>query len=115
MLLLPLALVPWILALAAEKSRARALLSGFLFGLAYWSASIPWIFYVVTHYGGQSPLMGVVCVAILATILAEWTAIVGWGSWPVRRRIPGSASRSSRCWMAAEHARSFIYGGSRGT
>ena len=111
-LLLPLALVPWILALAAEESRGRALVSGILFGLAYWSASIPWIFYVVTHYGGQSPVMGVVCVAILAAILAEWTAIVGWGV--VACAAPGSWKRFAAfplLWMAAEHARSFIYGG----
>jgi apolipoprotein N-acyltransferase len=111
-LLLPLALVPWILALAAEKSRGRALLSGFLFGLAYWCASIPWIFYVVTHYGGQSSFMGVVCVGILATILAEWSAIVAWGV--VACAAPGSWRRLAAfplLWMAAEHARSFIYGG----
>ena len=60
-LLLPVAPVPWLVALAAEESRGRALLSGFLFGMAYWCASIPWIFYVVTHYGGQGSAMGVVC------------------------------------------------------
>jgi apolipoprotein N-acyltransferase len=111
-LLLPLALVPWILALAAEKSRGRALISGLLFGLAYWSASIPWIAFVVTHYGGQSSVMGVVCVGILAAILAEWTALVGWGV--VACAPPGSWKRFAAfplLWMATEHARSFVYGG----
>ncbi|HLN58630.1 MAG TPA: apolipoprotein N-acyltransferase, partial [Thermoanaerobaculia bacterium] len=111
-LLLPLALVPWILALSAERSRVRALVSGFLFGLAYWIASIPWIFYVVTHYGGQSSVMGVVCVVILAAILAEWPAIVGWGV--AACAPPGSWRRLAAfplLWMAAEHARSFVYGG----
>jgi apolipoprotein N-acyltransferase len=111
-LLLPLALVPWILALSAERSRMRALVSGFLFGLAYWIASIPWIFYVVTHYGGQSSVMGVVCVIILAAILAEWPAIVGWGV--VAFAPSGSWRRLAvfpLLWMAAEHARSFVYGG----
>ncbi len=64
-LLLPLAPVPWLVALAREQSRGRALLSGFLFGLAYWCASIPWIVFVVTHYGGQSAVMGVVCLVLL--------------------------------------------------
>ncbi len=111
-LLLPLALVPWMLALAAEESRARALLSGFVFGLAYWCASIPWIFYVVTRYGGQSEVMGVICVLILAAILAEWPAVVAWGVVSCARA--GSWRRFAAfplLWMAAEHARSFVYGG----
>ncbi len=65
-LLLPLALVPWLVALVREESPGRAFWSGAAFGLAYWCASIPWIFYVVTHYGGQSGVMGVVCLVILA-------------------------------------------------
>ena len=66
-LLLPLALVPWLVALArrGERGVGRSC-SGVLFGLAYWCASIPWIFYVVTHYGGQPGPMGVVCLVILA-------------------------------------------------
>jgi len=110
--LLPLALVPWLVALAREESRARALLSGFLFGLAYWCASIPWIVYVVTRFGGQGGAMGVLCLVLLAGILAEWSAVVAWGA--VASGPPGSARRLALfplLWMAAEHARSFVYGG----
>src|SRR6185369_5678118 len=110
--LLPLALVPWLVALAGEERRSRALFSGVLFGLAYWCASIPWIFHVVTRYGGQGPVMGVVCVAILAGILAQWPAAVAWatassapaGSWKRLALFP-------LFWTAAEHLRSFVYGG----
>ncbi|HXM78346.1 MAG TPA: hypothetical protein VOA00_03845, partial [Thermoanaerobaculia bacterium] len=70
-LLLPLALVPWIAALAVEQRRWRALASGALFGLSYWCASVPWVSYVVTVYGGQPGAMGAVCVLLLAAILAE--------------------------------------------
>lgn len=110
--LLVLAPVPWLVALAREESRWRALLSGVVFGLAYWCASIPWIFYVVTHYGGQSGVMGVVCLVILTGILAEWPAIVAWGT--VACAPPGSRWRLAvfpLLWMATEHARSFVYGG----
>ena len=79
-LLLPLALTPWLIALGREESRGRALASGFLFGLAFWCASIPWIVYVVTRYGGQSPALGVVSLVILAAILAEWPAVVAWAT-----------------------------------
>jgi len=111
-ILLPLALVPWLVALGREESRTRALVSGALFGMAYWCASIPWIFYVVTHYGGQSPVMGVVCLVILAGILAEWPAIVAWGA--VACAPPGSARRLAAfplLWMATEHWRTVAYGG----
>lgn len=111
-LLLPLALVPWLVGLAREESRVRALLSGLLFGLVFWCASIPWIVHVVTRYGGQSRVMGVVCLVILAGILAEWPAIVGWTM--VAWAPPNSLRRLAvfpLLWMASEHARSFIYGG----
>ncbi len=112
-LLLPLALVPWLAALAREKSRSRALWSGVLFGVAHWCASIPWIYYVVTRYGGQGGLMGVVCLVILSLILAEWPAIVAWGT--VAAAPAGSAWRLAAfplLWMATEHVRSeLVYGG----
>jgi len=111
-LLLPIALVPWLVRLFREESPLAALLSGALFGLAYWCASIPWIIYVVTHYGGQSAVMGVVCLALLALILAEWPAIVAWGT--VAAGPPGSAVRLAAfplLWVAAEHARTVAYKG----
>ncbi len=111
-LLLPLALVPWLVALAREPNRARALLSGLVFGLTYWCLSIPWILHVVTRFGGQSGAMGVVCLLILAAILAEWPALVAWGA--AAAAPAGSAWRLlafALLWAASEHARSFIYGG----
>ncbi|HEY4231730.1 MAG TPA: apolipoprotein N-acyltransferase [Thermoanaerobaculia bacterium] len=111
-LLLPLSLAPWLVALRREESAGRALLSGFLFGLAYWCASIPWIVYVVTHYGGQSPALGVISLVILAAILAEWPALVAWAT--VRAAPAGSGWRLAvfpLLWMASEHLRSFVYKG----
>ncbi len=111
-ILLPVAPVAWLVALVRETSRARAFLSGVLFALAYWCASIPWIFFVVTHYGGQNALMGVVCLLLLALILAQWPAVVAWGT--AAAAPAGSARRLAvfpLLWMASEHARSFVYGG----
>jgi apolipoprotein N-acyltransferase len=111
-LLLPLALVPWLAALALEESRARALLSGFLFGLTYWCVSIPWIVYVVTHYGGQSAALGVVSLVLLASILAEWPALVAWGTAACAPARSGwRLAIFPLLWAASEHARSFVYGG----
>ncbi|MEP6993011.1 MAG: apolipoprotein N-acyltransferase [Acidobacteriota bacterium] len=112
LVLLPLALVPWLVALSREESPARALFSGFLFGVAFWCGSIPWIFYVVTHYGGQSPALGVASLVILAAILSQWPALVALAA--VACGPPGSARRLAvfpLLWMASEHGRAFVYGG----
>ncbi len=111
-LLLPVAPVPWLVALAREESRGRALFSGFLFGMAFWCASIPWIVFVVTHYGGQGAVMGVVCLVLLSAILAEWPAVVAWGA--AAFAPAGSGARLAvfpLLWMASEHARSYVYKG----
>ena len=111
-LLLPVALVPWLVTLAREESRWRGLLSGAVFGLVYWCISIRWITYVVTQYGGQSGVMGVVCLVILAAILAEWPAFVGWGM--VAAAPAGNGWRLAVfpiLWAASEHARAFVYKG----
>jgi len=110
--LLPIALVPWLVALTGEESRGRALLSGIVFGLVHWCAAIPWIVYVVTHYGGQSAVMGVVCLVILALILAEWPALVALGA--AASAPAGSPLRLAAfpiLWAAAEHARIVVYKG----
>jgi apolipoprotein N-acyltransferase len=110
-LLLPIALIPWLIALGLENRPLRALASGLIFGLAYWCASIPWIVYVVTHYGGQSGVMGVVCLVLLALILAEWPALVAWGT--VVATPPGGWRYAvfPLFWMASEHARTVVYKG----
>lgn len=109
--LLPVAPVPWLVALLHEERRLTATLSGVFFGLVFWCASIPWVFHVVTHFGGQSGAMGVVCVVLLAAILAEWPALVAFGA---AAAPAGSLSRLALfpiLWAAAEHARSYVYGG----
>ena len=111
-LLLPLALVPWLVVLSLEEERTRALFSGVLFGLAYWCCSIPWIFHVVTRYGGQGSFKGIVCVSILAGILSQWPAAVAWAA--VSCAPPGSWKRLAvfpLFWTVSEHLRSFVYGG----
>ena len=111
-LLAPLALVPWIAALAVEEKRSRGLLAGFLFGMAYWIVSIPWILFVVTRFGGQSKAMGVLSVVILAAINAEWPSIVGWAA--VSAAPPRSPWRFAVfpfLWLAAEHVRANVYRG----
>src|SRR5262249_5708139 len=110
--LLPLAPVPWLVALTQEESRRRAFLSGVLFGMAYWCASIPWIIYVVTHYGGQGAAMGVVCLVCWAATVWGRPALAAGG--PPASPRAGSGARlafSPPLGMASEPARSFVYKG----
>jgi apolipoprotein N-acyltransferase len=56
--------------------------------------------------------MGVLCLVLLAAILAEWPAVVAWGA--VAAGPSGSMRRLAvfpLLWAASEHARSFVYGG----
>jgi apolipoprotein N-acyltransferase len=111
-LLAPLALVPWIVALTVEEKRSRGLLSGFLFGMAYWLVSIPWIVYVVTRFGSQSNAMGILSLVSVSAIVAEWPAVVGWAI------VAVAPARSVRrlavfpfLWLASEHVRANVYRG----
>ena len=108
----PLALVPWIAALASEEKRGRGLLSGVLFGITYWCLSIPWIYFVVTRFGSQSSAMGLISVLILSLILAEWPAVIGWATVAVAPARSGwRFAAFPVLWLAAEHGRSNVYGG----
>ncbi len=111
-LLLPLALTPWLAALVFEESRTRALLSGVAFAFAYWCLSIRWIAYVVTVYGGQSDAMGIVSLGLTAAILAPPFALAAWGTAAVAP--PGSARRLAAfplLWLGAEHLRTVFAAG----
>jgi apolipoprotein N-acyltransferase len=110
--LAPIALVPWVAALWREDRKFRALGSGVVFALVFWCVSIPWIAFVVTHFGGQPPWMGAVCVFLLAVILAQWPAAVAWIV--AAAFAPRSAWRLAAfpvLWMASEHLRAYAYKG----
>ncbi len=110
--LLPLALTPWIVALVFEESRTRAFLSGIVFAFAYWCLSIRWIAYVVTVYGGQSGVMGIVSLGLTAAILSPPFALLAWGTAAVAP--PGRAARLGvfpLLWVAGEHLRTIFAAG----
>jgi apolipoprotein N-acyltransferase len=110
--LAPIALAPWIAALFFEEKWSRAILSGLIFGLVFWGLAIPWVSFVVTHFGGQPAWMGAICVFLVALILAEWPMLVGGtlvAAFPARS--PWRLAAFPVLWMAAEHARSVAYKG----
>jgi apolipoprotein N-acyltransferase len=108
----PFALIPWAAALICETRPWRGLLSGAVFGLVFWGMSVPWISFVVTHFGGQPAWMGPVCVLIVALMLAQWPAFLGGilvAALPVQSR--SRAIAFPILWLASEHGRSIAYKG----
>jgi apolipoprotein N-acyltransferase len=56
--------------------------------------------------------MGIVCLLLLAAILAEWPALVAWGTVAATpANSPWRLAAFPVLWMASEHLRSFVYGG----
>jgi apolipoprotein N-acyltransferase len=67
--LLPVALVPLVLALDGLRA-PRAALLGWLFGAAFWLAVMPWIYHVVHRFGGLSPPLALLALLLTAAGLA---------------------------------------------
>ncbi len=65
--LLPVALVPLILALDGVRPGRAALLGG-LFGLAFWLTTFPWIYHVVHRFGGLAAPLSLLALLIAAVI-----------------------------------------------
>lgn len=77
-----LALAPLLLVL--ERRQAGRL--GFLFGLASWLTSLPWIAPTLVTFGGLSPLLAWPLLGLLAAYLALFGAAFAWLAAPVWRR-----------------------------
>src|SRR5450756_2787017 len=67
--LLPIALIPLLAALDGAPPRQAAFL-GFLFGLVFWTLTIPWIGYTVYHFGGVAWPVAVLALALAAALCA---------------------------------------------
>lgn len=65
--LLPVALVPLLLALDGLRP-GRAALLGLLFGFAFWLVTFPWIYHVVHRFGGLSAPLAFLALLIAAVI-----------------------------------------------
>src|SRR5450631_2682442 len=67
--LLPVALIPLIAALDGVTPR-RAFGIGYLFGLVFWAATLPWIAYTIRRFGGTSWPVAILALVITAGICA---------------------------------------------
>jgi apolipoprotein N-acyltransferase len=109
--LLPVALVPLILALDGTRPGRAALLGG-LFGLAFWLSTFPWIYHVVHRFGGlAAPLAGfalVLAAAIPSVPMAAMTALV---SLSAPRSMAARLLVFPAAWVVQELIRTYALSG----
>lgn len=123
MVLVPwVALVPLLLLLGRGRRASwdRPALWGFLFGLAFWLTSIPWIFRVLRLYGGLGAPLAAMSLVGLACYLALYpAAFAGLGArlWPRRRdsdrrgELALALLALPSLWVAFEWLRAWLFSG----
>ncbi len=110
-LLLPVAIVPFGLALHGASPGRGALLGG-LFGVAFWLTTFPWIFHVVHRFGGLSAPLASLALLIAACIPSVAFAAMGWAAALAAPRT--AAARLlvlPAAWAAQELLRTYAFSG----
>jgi apolipoprotein N-acyltransferase len=109
--LLPVALVPLLLALDGVRPGRAALLGG-LFGLAFWLTTFPWIYHVLHRFGGlPAPLAGV------ALVLAAMVPSVPMAAMTALAALAAPRSTAARllvlpsAWVVQELIRTYAFSG----
>lgn len=109
--LLPIALVPLLLALDGLRPGRAALLGG-LFGLAFWLTTFPWIYHVLHRFGGlPAPLAAVALIlaAFVPTVpMAAMTAVAALAP---PRTAAGRLLVFPTAWVAQELVRTYAFSG----
>ncbi len=97
--LLPVALIPLVAALDGARPRNAAVL-GYVFGLAFWVVTIPWIAYTVHRFGGVSWPVAGLALALAAAICAVPFAVMGLlYAWVAPRSAAGIVATFGAAWV----------------
>ena len=101
----------WLVHRAA--SWRRALLLGWLFGVAHFTVTNNWIATAFTYQAEMPAVLGWVAVPLLSLYLAVWPALASCAAWLFARRarLPAFALAFGGCWIAAEWFRSWVFTG----
>ncbi|HPA52718.1 MAG TPA: apolipoprotein N-acyltransferase [Thermoanaerobaculia bacterium] len=108
---LPVAIVPFALALDGASPGRGALLGG-LFGVAFWLTTFPWIYHVVHRFGGLSAPLASLALLIAACIPSVAFAAMGWAAALAAPRT--AAARLlvlPAAWVAQELLRTYAFSG----
>ncbi len=107
--LLPVALIPLVAALDGVRSR-QAIFLGYVFGLAFWLLTIPWIAYTVHHFGGVAwPVAGLALAAAAAICAVPFAVMGALYAWAAPRSAVGIVAAFSAAWVFQEFFRTYVY------
>ncbi|MHB1045819.1 MAG: apolipoprotein N-acyltransferase [Thermoanaerobaculia bacterium] len=109
--LLPVAIVPFALALHGASPGRGALLGG-LFGVAFWLTTFPWIYHVVHRFGGLSAPLASLALLIAACIPSVAFAAMGWAAaLAAPRTLAARLLVLPAAWVAQELVRTYAFSG----
>ncbi|MBK8598076.1 MAG: apolipoprotein N-acyltransferase [Holophagales bacterium] len=109
--LLPVALVPLLLALDGVRPGRAALLGG-LFGIAFWLTTFPWIYHVLHRFGGlPAPLAGVALVLAAMVPSVPMAAMTALAAMAAPRSTAARLLVFPAAWVAQELARTYAFSG----
>ncbi|MDL2718917.1 MAG: apolipoprotein N-acyltransferase [Acidobacteriota bacterium] len=107
--LLPVALIPLIAALDGARPRQAAFL-GYVFGLVFWTLTIPWIAYTVYRFGGVAWPVAGLALAAAAAICAVPFGVMGLlYAWVAPRSAAGIVATFGAAWAFQEFFRTYVY------
>jgi apolipoprotein N-acyltransferase len=107
--LLPVALIPLLAALDGARPRQAAFL-GYVFGLVFWTLTIPWIAYTVFRFGGVAWPVAGLALAAAAAICAVPFAVMGLlYAWVSPRSAAGLVATFGASWVVQELFRTTVY------
>ncbi len=109
--LLPVALVPLLLALDGVRPGRAAILGG-LFGIAFWLTTFPWIYHVLHRFGGlPAPLAGVALVLASMVPSVPMAAMTALAALAAPRSAAGRLLVFPAAWVVQELARTYAFSG----
>jgi apolipoprotein N-acyltransferase len=107
--LLPIALIPLLAALDGARPKQAAFL-GYVFGLAFWVVTIPWIAYTVHRFGGVAwPVAGLALAAAAAICAVPFAAMGLVYAWVSPRSATGVVATFGAAWASQEFLRATVY------
>lgn len=110
--LLPLASIGWLMLRLSRATVPRAALLGAVFGTAWVSAGVWWLFVSMHRYGGLPAWLAAAAVGLLAAALSTYLALacMAWAKWRCGR-LGRDALLFSALWLLAEWARGVLFTG----
>ena len=109
--LLPVALVPLLLALDGVRPGRAALLGG-LFGIAFWLTTFPWIYHVLHRFGGlPAPLAGLALVLTACVPSVPMAAMTALAAMAAPRSTAARLVVFPAAWVVQELARTYAFSG----